>query len=123
MNGAYIRQMQVQNPYSVVISSCGKVYVSSHGDQNIHVFDAEGTPIQTLNIQTTVHGLAVDQDGNILAVDYSHSLASVFRPDGTLLKSFGEGHMTNPMGVALDSEGRAIFGDNSNNRLYVCVYR
>jgi hypothetical protein len=48
----------------------------------------------------------------------------VFRPDGSVARSFvsqgaGPGQLLNPLGVAVDGEGKILVADLGNNRVQI----
>ena len=44
-------------------------------------------------------------DGYVYITEYYNSRMSVFTRDGQFVTSFGEGHVTSPHGVSVDSNG------------------
>ena len=72
----------------------------------------------------TPSSVAVDNEGNIIVVEYNNHRVQVFRPDGSVARSFGShgagpGQLTNPFGVAVDGEGKILVADYSNSRVQI----
>ncbi len=61
---------------------------------------------------------AVDAEGNLFVADSGNNRISVFAGDGTFLRTFGEGELSQPGDVAL-SGGRAFVADSGDNRIAV----
>jgi DNA-binding beta-propeller fold protein YncE len=74
-------------------------------------------------------GLALDRAGNLVLTkmvtfDHQEHCVSVFRPDGTLLWSFGsqgtgDSQFESPTGVSVDQHGHIFVCDTDNHRVSV----
>jgi streptogramin lyase len=61
----------------------------------------------------TVEGIALDSSGNILYTDVLNKVVRKFSSNGTALSSFGNGTLTSPGGLAIDSNGNVFVADKS----------
>lgn len=61
---------------------------------------------------------AIDADGNLYVADSGNDRISVFAGDGTFLRTFGEGELSQPGDVALGG-GRAFVADSGKDRIAV----
>ena len=82
------------------------------------------TPTNTIAGLTQPWGVAVNDRGQIIVIDYTKCSVSIFNANGEKMKSFGSsgsgpGQMSNPIGVALTATGDILVGDQSNNRIQV----
>lgn len=62
--------------------------------------------------------LAVAPNGDVYVADAGNDRISIFAPDGTFLRSLGEGKLLEPKDVALDG-GRVLVADTGHDRVAV----
>lgn len=62
-----------------------------------------------------VSSLAVDADGNIWTFHRGNIPIQAYRPDGTVVRSWGEGLFDNPHQVRVDHEGNVWTADDGNH--------
>jgi tripartite motif-containing protein 2/3/tripartite motif-containing protein 71 len=81
-----------------------------------------GTPVRVIGGLSCPWGVAVNQRGEIIVVEYSGNHVSIFSPTGEKLRSFGsqgsgQGQFSCPRGVAVDDDGNILVVDSGNNRV------
>jgi DNA-binding beta-propeller fold protein YncE len=81
-----------------------------------------GTPVRVIGGLSCPWGVAVNQRGEIIVVEYSGNHVSIFSPTGEKLRSFGsqgsgQGQFSCPRGVAVDDDGNILVVDSGNNRI------
>ena len=82
------------------------------------------TPTNTIADLKAPWGVAVNERGQIIVIDYTECSVSIFNANGVKVKSFGirgsePGQMSNPIGVALTATGDILVCDQSNHRIQV----
>ncbi|MFT4040268.1 MAG: NHL repeat-containing protein [Thermomicrobiales bacterium] len=113
---------QFANPWGATYDSSGTVYITDSGNSRWQVFSADGTyqaKYGSLGNDDdqfqTPQGIAslTDGDGNARVVIADQGMSNVsrrlrlFRPsDGTNRGNIGQTNLTNPVGVAVDSNNR-----------------
>lgn len=123
-------------PAGVAVGADGTVYVIDVTNDQIRVFNPDGSPKVTWGKSGDGPGefgfsfdfnwgdLAVAPDGNLYVLDPNLARIQVFTPDGTLLFGFGErgsgdGQMLYPSGIGIGPDGNAYIGDYQNHRVQV----
>lgn len=81
-----------------------------------------GTPVRTIDGLNTPWGVAVNKRGEILLVERSGNLVSIFSLTGEKIRSFGsqgsgQGQFNVPCGVAVDGDQNILVVDNGNHRI------
>ncbi len=86
------------------------VYVSDYINHRVQVLTMDGRFIRSIDMKGSgqgdvfyPHGVCVN--GFVYVAEYSNKHVSVFTKDGQFVTSFGNGHITSPFGVAVDSDG------------------
>ena len=86
------------------------------------VHPKEYTAIRTIEGLETPWGIAFNDRGEIIVVEYGGHCISIFSANGVKIKSFGSegsgpGHLNDPTGVAVDSRRNILACDQMNNRI------
>ncbi len=111
---------------AVTHDSAGNVYVFHRGDSDaIVIFDSNGRYLRSFGrgFFGNEHGLRIDREGNIWAIDNGDHMVYKFSNDGTLLQQFGtrgvagsdDKTFARPTDVAFDSRGFAYISDGYTN--------
>jgi len=130
------------SPLDMSVDRHGNLYVTenipvSRNDSwyGIRVFSAEGRELAKWSATRgpdgrpgIYTGIAVTDDGLVIALDVRHHRVEVFTATGTLLGRWGSygfaaGQFDNPVDVAVDSTGRVYVSDFTNNRVQVFQLR
>ena len=104
----------------------GNVYVFHRGDSDaIVIFDSSGRYLRSfgLDLFGNEHGLRLDREGNIWAVDNGNHQIYKFSNEGVLLREFGtrgvegsdENTFARPTDIAWDSRGFSYISDGYTN--------
>ena len=98
-------------PRSIAVDSEGMLYVSDYGNYRVQVFTRNGEFVYSFgkkgNGQGELDGpkgVCVDAS-YVYVADYSNNRVSVFTKGGQFITSCDEGHITQPYGVFVDSDG------------------
>ena len=80
-----------------------------------------GTPITSLGMGQS-WGVAINQRGEVIIVEWGGCCVSVFSPSGKKLQTFGtcgsgQGQFQSPRGVAVDDEGNIFVTDTDDHRI------
>jgi DNA-binding beta-propeller fold protein YncE len=121
----------------VAVAADGTLYVIDSLQDQIRVFDRNGTPIATWGERGEGPGqfmfedrgyywgdLALGPDGNLYVLDPFNGRVQVLAPDGTFLREFGEpgagkGQLAAPSGIGNDGDGRVYVTEFGNRRLQI----
>ena len=81
-----------------------------------------GTPIKTFGGLNSPLGVAVNQRGEIIVVEYSRHCISIFSSIGEKIRTFGsegsaQGQFNAPRGVTVDGDGNILVVDAYNHRI------
>ena len=108
----------------------GSVFVSGSGSSQIHVFDVERKHVRTFGQHRKGEGqlnfpVGIDVSANgqmygqvFVANQFKHCV-SVFREDGTFIRTIGKGKLQYPSDVLAHSSGLVYVADGSNHRIAV----
>jgi DNA-binding beta-propeller fold protein YncE len=123
---------QFRYPLGVAVDGSGNAFVADLGNGRIQVFANDGTFLGVFGYDELPFfgpaGLALDPNGNIFvtqsATDTGMDRVAEFNPDDTLLITFagegsGDGELLNPVGIALDADGKVFIADSGNGRVMV----
>ena len=104
----------------------GSVFVSDNGNSLIHVFDVERKHVRTfgqhgegkrqLNYPL---GIDVSANGQLYVANQFNHCVSVFREDGTFIRTIGQRKLRCPRDVLVHSSGLVYVADSGNHRIAV----
>ena len=108
---------QFFNPWGICIGPDGRIYVADCSNNHIQVFHQDET--FSHNIDSTVSGnkgfrspigLSFDHFGHLHVTCYCSniSVVAVFTPEGQYIRQYGQSHLNNPYGLAIDSTGNSL---------------
>ena len=104
----------------------GSVFVSDLGNSQIHVFDVERKHVRTFGQHGKGEGqlkypLAIDvsSNGQLYVANQCNHCVSVFREDGTFIRTIGQGKLWYPSDVLVHSSGLVYVTDSGNHRIAV----
>ena len=102
---------QFNKPRSIAIDNEGMLYVSDCSNHRVQVFTRNGQFVYWFGKKGSgqgelngPRGVCVDAS-YVYVADNSNNRVSVFTKDGQFITPCGEGHITNPYGVFVDSDG------------------
>ena len=118
---------QLGSLWSVAVSPVnGSVFVSDNGHSQIHVFDVERKHVRTFGQhgQGDGHlkfplGIDVSASGQVFVANQCNHCVSVFREDGTFIRTIGQGKLRYPSDVLVHSNGLVYVADWGNHRIAV----
>ena len=93
------------------VLSDGTLVVSEFGNKRIQLFNKKGESQLTISGDTIPYGVAVTDQGNIISVDNKESTVVVYKRDGVVLSSWGEGFFQKPHGIAVSQNGYVVVSD------------
>ncbi len=101
---------QFKRPDDVAVDNEQMVYVTDYDNHRVQVLTMDGRFVRSIGKKGSeqgdlYHPLGVCVTGFVYVADYDNKRVSVFTKDGQFVTSFGNGHITNPIGVAVDSDG------------------
>ena len=81
-----------------------------------------GTPVRSINGVKNPWGVAINQQGQVVVVEYEGNRVSIFSSKGKKIRSFGSrgsghGQFNCPFGVAIDDDGNILVVDGDNHRI------
>ena len=104
----------------------GSVFVSDNGNSLIHVFDVERKHVRTFGQRGQGEGqlkyplgIDVTANGQLYVANHFNHCVSVFREDGTYIRTIGQGKLQYPSDVLVHSSGLVYVADGSNQRIAV----
>ena len=96
----------------------GSVFVCDFDNSQIHVFDVERKHVRTFGQRgqgegqlSYPEGIDVSAIGAVYVVNYSNHCVSVFREDGTFIRTIGQGKLRYPSDVLVHSSGLVYVAD------------
>ena len=102
---------QLNGPTSIAVDREGMLYVSDWGNHRVQVFTGDGHFVRLFGKKGSGQGelnapycVCVDADYVYVAENSNHRV-SVFTRHGHFVTSFGKGHIIDPVGVSVDSDG------------------
>ncbi|MBL8775952.1 MAG: carboxypeptidase regulatory-like domain-containing protein [Acidimicrobiales bacterium] len=118
---------RVHTPTSVALAPDGRIVVSDARSDEIKVFAPDGTVVVTIpnddpGARRHIEGVAVDADGDILAVDTGYNLVRRYDADGTPAGSWPSSGVQvdsrlTPVGVAVGPDGDVFVSDSWAKRV------
>ena len=104
----------------------GSVFVSDNGKSQIHVFDVERNHVRTFGQHGQGEGqlkyprrIDLTANGQLYVANESNHCVSVFREDGTFIRTIGQGKLQCPRDVIVHSSGLLYVADGKNHRIAV----
>ena len=104
----------------------GSVFVSDRSNSQIHVFDVERKHVRTFGQHgqgegqlNRLQGIDVSANGQLYVANENNHCVSVFREDGTFIRTIGQGKLQYPKDVLVHSSGLLYVADSSNHRIAV----
>ena len=104
----------------------GSVFVSDHINSQIHVFDVERKHLRTFGQRGQgegqlylPQGIDVSANGQLYVANAVNHCVSVFREDGTFIRTIGRGKLLFPSGVLVHSSGLVYVADGRKHRIAV----
>ena len=119
---------QFSSPYAICIGPDGRIYVVDCGNDRVQVFHQDET--FSHNIDSTVSGnkefrypvgLFYDRFGHLHVTCYCSNIpvVAVFTPEGQYIRQYGQSHLNNPYGIAIDSAGNSLVINRSGKSLSI----
>ena len=113
--------------YGVAVSPVnGNVFVSDNANSQIHVFDVERKHVRTFGQcgkgegqLSAPLGIDISANGQVYVANESNHCVSVFREDGTFIRTIGQGKLQYPTDVLVHSSGLVYVADSKNHRIAV----
>ena len=104
----------------------GRVYVADCGNSQIHVFDVERKHVRIFGQcgegegqLNQPLGIDVSTTGQVYVANQCNHCVSVFREDGTFIRTIGQGKLQYPWDVLVHSSGLVYVTDGVNHRIAV----
>ena len=104
----------------------GSVFVSDFDNSQIHVFDVEMKHVKTFGQcgkeegqLNHPQGIDVSTIGEVYVANSHNHCVSVFREDGTFIRTIGQGKLQSPRDVLVHSNGLVYVTDWCNHRIAV----
>ena len=118
---------QPGGPYGVAVSPVnGSVFVSDNANSQIHVFDVERKHVRTFGQRgkgkgelSLPQGIDISANGQVYVANQSNHCVSVFREDGTFIRTIGQGKLRYPSDVLVHSSGLVYVADLGNHCIAV----
>lgn len=109
-----IESVELTEPVAVALRGSA-VYVADGSEKSVVAYEEDGDLIGPFDTPTAPRDLAVDVDGNLLAL--LEDRLGVFSTAGLLLDEFGAGQLGDPTAVATDGAGEAFVADRAENAI------
>lgn len=123
-DGTYLRTIRdsryygLNTPVTLAVGADDRVHVYSFNGNDIQTYDREGTLLNEftrdgssffdLRISSQ---LSVDTKGDVFVPIFGEGAIDVYDKDGYFLRSFGDGHLYYPLGLAHDLQGNVLVYD------------
>ena len=101
----------------------GNIYLTDQGNHHIHVLTANGRPLRRIGKTGSKpdelnEPISLQIAGDLLYVtELKNNRVSVFRTSGEFVATFGEGHLFQPEGIAIDEDGYVYVTSHHKNVL------
>ena len=110
---------QPGGPYGVAVSPVnGSVFVCDNAKSQIHVFDVERKHVRTFGQRgkgegqlSFPQGIDISANGQVYVANPGNNCVSVFREDGTFIRTIGQGKLQHPCDVLVHSSGLVYVAD------------
>ena len=118
---------QPGNLYGVAVSPVnGSIFVSDLANSQIHVFNVERKHVMTFGQHGKGEGqldhplgIDVSATGEVYVANQFNNCLSVFREDGTFIRTIGQGELLRPSDLLVHSSGLVYVTDGGNCRIAV----
>lgn len=114
---------QVSYPFGIAVDSSSRIFVSDTGDNEIKVFNYDGTFLFSFCPEGSEPGqcdgprdLAFDSQGNLFVVDYRNERLQKFTSDGDFILSIPISH--NIQGMTIDQNDKLYLTASNNVLVY-----
>ena len=104
----------------------GSVFVCDNANSQIHVFDVERKHVTTFGQRGQGEGqlnvplsIEVSANGQVYVANQCNNCVSVFREDGTFIRTIGQGKLRYPRDVLVHSSGLVYVADGSKHHIAV----
>jgi len=111
---------QLIRTYGVAVDSKGNIYAADQGVAAIFVFNPETKAVELIGNGRQAHfglinGLAIDDNDRLFVTDIKLREVLVFNPQHHEEAAFGADVLSNPGGVAIDTENRFLYVVDTGN--------
>lgn len=105
-------------PSDLAVDAAGNLFVSDMLNFRVQIFDRQGGLIRYFGqsgsgmpgLFDKIHGISFDTFGNVYVVDLMQGV-QIFNAEGRALMGFGEGIMSTPLGIVVDSRNHIFVSD------------
>ncbi len=117
INGDFICEFgsgQLKNAWGCAVDKNGVVYIAEEGNHRVQSFSPEGSELKVLcnaPLICSPRDVTIDKTGRIHVACLGSKCVKVFDASGSFLVSYGNGQLTEPSGVAVDSLGYCFVAD------------
>lgn len=142
MSGSYLSQFgsggtgngQLSDPAGVAVDSSGNIWVEDFWNNRFEKFSSSGSYVSQFPTAVAFNGnnymqeIAIDHSGNIWALDNRNNRVVEFNSSGSYLSQLGcasgscssgsgNGNLSMPLGITIDSSGNVWVSDSENSRI------
>ena len=115
---------QFFNPWGICIGPDDRLYIADTGNNRIQVFHHDDTFSHSItgNILGQFKcpsGLSFDPSGYLHVTCFITKIVTIFTPEGQYICQYGQPHVNEPRGVAIDSTGNSLVVNNRRNSLSI----
>ena len=116
---------QFSGPYAICIGPDGRIYVTDYNNHRIQVFHQDETFSHNIdsniagNKEFSSVGLSFDHLGYLHVTCNRSNIVTVFTPEGQYIRQYGQSHLNNPSGIAIDLAGNSLVVNRNGNSLSV----
>ncbi|MCJ7621474.1 MAG: PQQ-binding-like beta-propeller repeat protein, partial [Anaerolineae bacterium] len=110
----------VTRPQGIALDAEGNVYVADAQNGRIVKYDPGGSFLGAFETDIgELRDITLDQQGYIYATDAAARVVYILDNQGRIVMQVGEGQLSDPWGVAVDSDGRVYVADAGHHRVLV----
>jgi len=114
-------------PGRLIVGPQGHLYLSEPNNHRVLIYDANEKLVGTCGREQGLQspgGMAIDNKGNLLVLDFGSSSVHVFSPKGEVVKTVGKrgsgsGEFAVPRELVVDRFGNLFIADTLNHRIQV----
>jgi len=107
-------------PQGIALDAEGNVYVADAQNGRIVKYAPGGSFLRAFETDIgELRDIALDQQGYIYATDAAARVVYILDNQGRIVMQLGEGQLSDPWGVAVDSDGRVYVADAGHHRVLV----